>query len=297
VAAIPFLTYPLLANVALQEYHLILALFHLPLLAWSLVGIYLLRPAFDTGNRFAFLIKSLEVFVMAGLLGITLGIFTFVSVMLFQALSIEFPQWAMRLFVPGSLGLVPVLAIAIIYNPQRTPAQQPFDEGLSRLIAVLMRVMLPLTLLILVIYLGFIPFNFWEPFRNRDLLIAYNAMLFAVMALLVGATPVSLQGMRPAQQGWLRRGLVAVALLALLVSLYALAALGYRTWQEGWTPNRLAFVGWNVINSGLLGLLLLRQWRSAPAQWLPAMKATFGVGVIAYALWSLLVLVGIPLLF
>mgnify|MGYP000299541529 CR=1 FL=1 len=44
-----------------------------------------------------------------------------------------------------------------------------------------------LTLALLVVYLAFIPFNFRAPFENREVLISYNAMLFAVMALLLGA--------------------------------------------------------------------------------------------------------------
>ena len=39
---------------------------------------------------------------------------------------------------------------------------------------------MPLTLIVLVVYLAFIPFRFWEPFQNRDVLIIYNGMLFAV---------------------------------------------------------------------------------------------------------------------
>jgi hypothetical protein len=99
------------------------------------------------------------------------------------------------------------------------------------------------------------------------------------------------------QQRWLRRGLVAVALLALTVGLYALSALAYRTFQEGWTPNRLAFIGWNLINSALLCLLLIGQWRSNAQNWLSGMRGAFSTGMIAYAVWSLAVLLLVPLFF
>src|SRR5690606_9206878 len=137
-----------------------------------------------------------------------------------------------RLFIAGGGGLIPVVATAVIYNPAAPPAGQAFDEGLSKLVALLMRVLLPLTLLVLLVYLAFIPFNFREPFDNRDVLIIYNGMLFAVIALLVGATPVSLREMSPGVARWLRWGIVAVAALALVVSIYALAAIVYRTTQD-----------------------------------------------------------------
>ncbi len=66
------------------------------------------------------------------------------------------------------------------------PRQHSFDEGLSRLITLLLRLLLPLAVFVLTIFVFFIPANFWELFENRDVLIAFNALLFAVIALLVG---------------------------------------------------------------------------------------------------------------
>jgi hypothetical protein len=122
-------------------------------------------------------------------------------------------------------------------------------------------------------------------------------MLFAVMALLLGATPMTLADLGPAQARWLRSGIVAVAALAGIVSLYALAAIGYRTVQEGITPNRVTFIGWNVINTVVLGYLLLRQVRQDMAGWLPPLHAAFGLGALFYAAWSTFVLCGLPWMF
>src|SRR5690606_14298112 len=101
---------------------------------------------------------------------------------------------------------------AVIYNPTAPPAGQAFDEGLSRMVAMLTRILLPLTVLVLLVYLFFIPFNFFEPFNNRDVLIIYNGMLFAVIALMVGVTPASLGNISPRLAQWLRRGIIAVAI-------------------------------------------------------------------------------------
>ena len=122
-------------------------------------------------------------------------------------------------------------------------------------------------------------------------------MLFAVMALLVGATPVSTRDMGTAAQRWLRRGLIAVAVLATLVSVYAFSAIVYRTVQDGFTPNRLTFIGWNIVNTGILLILLYRQARVQAGDWLPAMKATYSLGTIAYVVWALFVVIALPWLF
>ena len=242
------LTYSRVGTRPFQEQYLTLMLLHLPLLAWAGVGIFLISDHRDPANRFAFLIKSLEIFIMGGLFVAAGGLFTGITVGLFEALDVQLPESVMRLFIAGGGGLIPVIATAIIYNPTVPPAEQSFSEGLSKLIALLLRFMLPLTLLVLLVYIGFIPFNFREPFDNRDVLIIYNGMLFAVIALLVGATPVSLADLSPRLVQWLRLGIITVAALAFLVSIYALAAIVYRTAIDRLTPNRLTFIGWNVIN-------------------------------------------------
>jgi hypothetical protein len=122
-------------------------------------------------------------------------------------------------------------------------------------------------------------------------------MLFAVMALLLGVTPFSLRGLGPGQAQWLRRGIVAVAALALIVSVYALSAIVYRTAQEGLTPNRVTFIGWNLINTGLLAYLLWGQVRQGPTTWLHGVHAAFGIGALLYTGWSLLVIFGLPWIF
>lgn len=280
-----------------QDQYLTLASFHLPLLAWLVVGIDLLWQARDVENRFAFLAKSLTVFVTGGLLGIALGVLTAITTGLFQALEITLPDAVTRLFVVGGGGMLPLLAVALVYAPERAPVDQPAAEGLSKLIGSLMRALLAPTLLVLVVYAGFIPTNFFKPFENRDVLIIFNAMLFAVAALMIGATPTRSGEMSNRVARWLRRGLIALALLAFAVGVYALAAIAYRTAIDRLTPNRLTFIGWNVVNIGLLLLLLITQLRARQEKWLHALHALFAGSAIVYAIWALVVTLAIPWLF
>ena len=291
------LIYPQLGIRPFQEQYLNLMAIHLPLLAWAGVGAFLIAGHPDPVNRFTFLIKSLETFIFGGLFLLAGVVFTGITAGLFAALNVEFPDTVIRLFVAGGVGLVAVVAVAVMYNPTVPPAEQAFNEGLSKLIALLMRLMLPLTLLVLLVYLLFIPFNFRAPFDNRDVLIVYNVMLFAVVALLVGATPVNLAGLSPRLAHWLRLGITAVAALALLVSLYALTAILYRTAIDRLTPNRLTFIGWNLINIGLLVLLLFFQMRVKEGGWLTALYRAYSLGAVAYAAWTVVVILALPWLF
>ena len=74
-------------------------------------GVYLLFGLSDAENRFAFLSKSLEVFVLAGLFLIAGTVFIAITVALFDALGVQISDLAMRLLVAGGGGLIPVLAV------------------------------------------------------------------------------------------------------------------------------------------------------------------------------------------
>jgi hypothetical protein len=62
-----------------QEQYLTLMVLHLALLAWAAFGIVTLVRRRGAENRFAFLVKSLEAFVVAGLLAVAGGLFTTIT--------------------------------------------------------------------------------------------------------------------------------------------------------------------------------------------------------------------------
>jgi hypothetical protein len=122
-------------------------------------------------------------------------------------------------------------------------------------------------------------------------------MLFAIMGLLIGVTPIS-AGMWPERyQRFLRAGILLLAVLVIAVSAYALAAIVYRTAQGQLTMNRLAVIGWNTINIAILLLLIGKQLRLGNRSWVDAIHATAGVGVLLYIAWGAFVVLAFPWLF
>ena len=93
LVAYVLLLYPQTGTRPFQEQYLTLAAIHLPLMAWTGIGLFLLWRQRDAENRFAFLIKSLEVIITVGLFGIAGGIFTGITFGLFQALNVEPPEY------------------------------------------------------------------------------------------------------------------------------------------------------------------------------------------------------------
>lgn len=279
------------------NHYLDLGAIHIPLLSWIALGAAVLGFKSSKEARFAFLIKSIEVMITAGLYLIAGVVFGVITVGMFDALSITLPELWMRLIMAGGFGLLPVLAVASVYDPTLSPLDQDFNQGLSKFIATMMRLLLPLTLGVLAIYILVIPFNFLEPYQNRDVLIVYNLMLFGIMGLLLGATPMRGSDLSPQLQKWLRNGILAVAILAELVSLYALSATVYRTVDGGWTINRLTIIGWNMVNIAILFWLIYKQWKTPRERWVPALQSVFSLATNAYLVWGLIVVVVIPWLF
>jgi hypothetical protein len=291
------LTFRQILPIPFQQQYVSLMALHIGLLSWAAVGLVALGGERDAANRFAVMFKSLETAIVAALLGGAWGIFTAITFGLFAALNVEVSEPMMRLFVAGGGGMVAIVALALTYDPARKPVDQPFDEGLSKLVALLLRLLLPLAVVVLAVYLCFIPFNWRAPLYNREVLITFNALLFAVIGLLLGATPVREDELGERGRLWLRRGVIALAALALVISLYALAAILYRTLNDRLTPNRLVFVGWNVVNIVILAALLIGQARANRGSWVAAVHHAFARGAVLYIAWSLLALVALPWLF
>lgn len=280
-----------------RETYRILMLLHLPLVAWVAVGFAVLGLRTDRQSLFAVLSKSLEVLVTGGLYVLAGGLLASITFGMFSALGIKPPEWIMRALIAGGGGLIPVLAVATVYDPRLRPLEQRFEEGLGKLLSTLTRLLLPLALVILAAYLAAMLANFMQPFRERSLLLVYNVMLFAVMGLLIGATPVHGEDLSPRHQAVLRAGILALAALAALASLHALSAVMYRTIDGGLTANRLTVIGWNGINIALLGLLVVRQLRQGVRAWPGSLHAVAASGAIAYTVWGVFLVLAIPLFF
>ncbi len=280
-----------------KELYSLLMAPHLFLLSWTVVGFSVIGAGASTRNKFAFLIKSIEAVVTAGVFLVATLVFSGITLSMFQALDVEIDDAIVRLLFVGFPGAIPLIAVASVYDPLVSAASQEFRRGVGRLIITFPRVLLVLTIVVLVVYLVVIPFNFMAPFENRDVLITYNVMLFSVMGLLVGATPVTADDLSLRLQNYLRSAIIVVAALVVVVSLYSLAAVVYRTVGHGLTINRMTVIGWNSINIALLALMIFRQLHGGKVGWVAKLQWTFSEGISAYIVWAVFVTIFTPWLF
>ena len=273
-----------------------LMMIHLPLLATTAVAVKVLGRRRDPADRFGFLLKAIEVCVVGGVYVIVGGIFAVITFGLFDAIGVELPVELQRTLVAAGGGAITVLAVATVYDPRFGPAAQRLEQGLGRIVPTMFRLLLPLALGVLVVYLFVVPFNFIVPFESRDVLIVYNIMLFAVVGLLLAATPMRAEELKESHHRLLRSGYVAVAILAVIISMYALSATTYRTALGGITLNRFTVIGWNLINIGLLVVLIGRALRRQ-SEWVPAVQSAFTQGAVVYVAWTVFLVVATPWIF
>jgi hypothetical protein len=98
--------------------------------------------------------------------------------------------------------------------------------------------------------------------------------------------------------GWLRAGITILAALALIVSLYIFSAIVYRAVNDGLTINRVTVIGWNALNIALLALSLVAQARAGRAgDWIASLQKLARGGALAYVLWGVALVGGLPWLF
>jgi hypothetical protein len=225
------------------------------------------------------------------------GIFVGLTYLLFDAIGVELNNTLLRLLVIGGAGLIPLVAILSVYDPKISLSAQEFRRGFARIVLIGVHALMPLTLLILVLFLLALPFNFFQAYDNRTTLVVFNVLLFAILGLLIGLIPLNVDEFSPRYLQWLRRGTALLVGLVLLVSVYALSAIVYRTAQDGLTMNRLTVIGWNSINIVLLGLLLYRMLRPGNRFWGEAAQTIFRPGAYAYLAWGGILLIALPWLF
>jgi len=269
---------------------------HLPFIAWAVVGVGVSLGYRNVARQFyGFLVKSAETILTAGIYMLAGMILIGLSVGIFAALGVTIPEEVMRIVSSAGLGLLPILALASLYDSSRAPTAQSWTSGLARLLKILTRLILAPALLVLAIYIfWFVPMHFWQPFRERDVLIIYNATIMAIIATLACTVPDPSEQLSAKASRVLRYAIMAAGSLTFLLNIYALAAVASRTISGGLTPNRHAVLGWNVVTLLILGFVTLKLWRDKSETWPDVFRESVARSMLPAIAWALWVLFGLP---
>ena len=229
-----------------------------------------------------FLVVGLSVVLTWGV-----GLILFLWAALFAIIGIDFFK---ELF-QNDWFLFPVLASAFGFGIQTFRRLVRVIDSITSLLEGLIRLLLPLIGVVLVIFLGALPFTtlqpLWETGNGTALLLWLNALtLFFVNA-------VYQSGLRSPYSAWVHRGLSAAIALLPIVSALALYGLYLRIDDYGWTVQRCwAFAVFTVLALFSIGYAwCIVRWRRDWPRPLGTVNTAMGWFVLA-----LMLLVNTPIL-
>jgi hypothetical protein len=213
-----------------------LAALHLPIALWIVVGVAYAGGRWSDGaRRMDFVRFSGELFIHYVLIALGGGVLTALTMGIFVSIGADAEGFVERWLVPcGAAGAVVVAAWLV-------EARQGVIGSMA---PVLSRLFTPLFTAVLVAFLATMAWTGRGIAVERDVLIAFDALLALVLGLLL----YSISARDPdAPAGAFDGLLVLLVAVALLVDALALAAILGRISGLGFTPNRVAALGENVI--------------------------------------------------
>jgi hypothetical protein len=274
----------------------VLASIHLLFVSWAAVGAAVcLGYSNPERQSFAYLVKSIESVLTGGIFFGSGLIFVGLTAGIFSVLGITISQKALVVAAAWGIGAIPLLAVASVYDPDAPPAAQDGQTGLTGTLRIVARLLLPLALVVLLVYLlWFIPAHFWKPFEEREVLLVYNVSILAIMVLLtlLVSGPIGTDSFTG--NALFRYAVLGLGVLALILNVYALAAVAVRTADSGLTPNRFAVIGWNVTTLVILASAGIRIWANRRAPWASVLRDSIGLLAPLAAVWGILLLLTLP---
>ena len=263
------------------------AFFHLPLFLWAIFGyVYIGGDVNATGKKINFLRFNGDLLVLSGLMLIAGGLFTAITINLFEVLKINILTIYFNYFVAIGLSIVPLFAAYLIENN---------GHLVHKVSPVIARIFTPIVTITLFIYLVTIFVTGTYPTANRDYLLLFNVLLIAVMALILFSLS---EIAKNSQQKFNQIILFVLSVLAIIVNCIALGSILFRINDFGITPNRFAVLGGDILI--LLNLLIVsfNLFKVVKGQVsIEKLESSIALFLPLYFVWTAFVTFGLPILF
>lgn len=253
-AALKTLIFPILSIVVTAVYvnslpptlksdAIIQATIHLPIFLWTVFGYVFLNGNLLKGDhRIQFLRFNGELVVMSAIVFLSSMLFTLLTMGLFRLIGIHLEQAFEKYFAVWGAPAIPLVsAFLVVNNPQLVGKISP----------VIAKIFTPFVFVTLFLFLAAIVFTGNYPYNNRDFLLIFNALLIAVLAIILFSVS---EATKQQQHQWQLVFLLGLSILTVIANGIALSAIAFRIHEFGITPNRVAVLGGDIL---ILGNLLL----------------------------------------
>jgi len=259
---------------------------HLALLIWCVYGLIYIGFDYTLNKRMDYIRYNGDLVVLTTLLLITGGIFSAITVGLFNLIGWQIEKFYFNFIAVWGLVSAPIVATYIIKNHALVT---------NKVAPIIANIFSPLVLIMLVIYMISIPFSGKDPYNDREFLLVFNLLLLGVMAIIVFSVSESSKS-RKKQFNKLILFLMASA--ALIIDMVAISAIIYRLGEYGFTPNRTAVLGSNVLLFGHLVWITISLFRvSFKNKDIELVENTVSRYLPVYGVWTVLVVFLFPLIF
>ena len=260
---------------------------HIPILLWSILGYAYLGNEFSSKEkRINFLKFNGDLLIMSVIILLSCILFTLITFGLFNLIGIKIENFYVQYIAIWGIGAIPIIATYLVYNNPNL---------INRISPLIAKIFTPLVFINLFIYLVTLIYMGKYPHNDRNLLLVYNLLLVAVLALIF----FSIAENKISKENYFSALLLfGLSLLTIIINGIALSAIIFRIWEFGITPNRIAVLGGNIlifINLIMVFFDLLKvvskksdslKVEDSIAKYLPV-----------YAVWVAVVVLIIPILF
>jgi len=189
----------------------------------------------NNNKRVDFLHYCGDLIIMSGLLFISGGLFTAITISLFQVIGFNIEDFYFENVVVWGLPAIPLIASYLIFNNK---------DLVSKISPLIAKIFTPFVFLILLIFSFAIIFSDKNILVDRELLLMFNIIIIAVLGLIL----FSLSHIKSSNKFQFIL-LFSLSLISIVDNLIVLFAISSRLFEFGITPNRLALTGLNLLVS------------------------------------------------
>lgn len=214
---------------------------HAPLLMWLITGVAYLGSDWKlVKRRMDFIRFTGEAFIYGVLIYSGLGVLILFIFLIFSSINVDPSEFVTKVLLPyGAYGTV----LVTIYQVEKKNLMENFAPILAKIFS-------PLFLIAMVVFLLTIVITGRNPLVDRNYLIAFDAMLILVLALVLYVLSSRKEGEPVNVFDMLSLALIVTALIIDGIALFQILS---RLFSMGITPNKMAALGENLLVMGNLG--------------------------------------------
>jgi len=265
----------------------VLSCIHMPFFLWSLYGFSFMGKNWkDNKARINFLRYNGDFIVITVIILISGFLFSAITIGLFELIDLKIEEFYIKNIASWGLAGVPILASYLVLN------NSSLVDKISPLIA---KIFTPFVFITLFVFSISIIISDKDIYNDRDLLLVFNIILIAVMAIILFSLGESIKFGRSKIQIVL---LFLLSFISILDNLFALSVIGFRLFEFGITPNRMTVLGANFLV--LIHLLIVSRQifivlkRNSKVETVEKRIAEY---LPVYTVWTIIVVFLFPFLF